>query len=220
MHAGDGVALYELGGAVHGAVEGALVLQVLAAPARVGFVDQAGREVGIDRHLLARHGIQAEAGGHFGDAAGALVDDHQADDGQDDEDDDADDEVAAHEERAERLDDLAGGVRSGVAVRQDEARRRQVQGQPDHRGDQQHGRERTEVERPPRHDRDQQDQGRQRDRGGEADIEQEARDRDHQHADDDDDEDGEQQVALPEDVRQPTQPQARRPCSRRSRRHG
>jgi hypothetical protein len=33
------------------------------------FVDYAGREVGVDRHLLARHGVEVEAGGDFHDAA-------------------------------------------------------------------------------------------------------------------------------------------------------
>ncbi len=220
QHAGDGVALHELGGAVHGTVEGALVLQFLASPARLGLVDEARRKVGVDGHLLAGHGVEAEARAHFGDAARALGDDHEADDGQDDEDDDADDEVAAHDERAERLDDVAGGMGPGMAVRQDETRRRHVQRQPDHGRDQQHGRERAEVERPPGHDRDQQDQDRQRDGDREADVEQEARDRNHQHTDDDHDEDGEQQVALPEHVRQPTQSRARRPYSRCRRRHG
>ncbi len=68
------------------------------------------REIGVDRHLLARHGVQVEAGGDFGDAAGAFRDDHEVHDHQDDEHDDADDEIAAHHEIAEGLDDVAGGV--------------------------------------------------------------------------------------------------------------
>src|SRR3546814_11432982 len=83
------------------AEEVALVRQILAPAARLALVDQAGREVGVDRHLLARHGIQAEAGGDVGDAPGALGDDHEVHDHQDAEDDDADDEVAAHHEAAE-----------------------------------------------------------------------------------------------------------------------
>jgi hypothetical protein len=79
-------------------------------------VDQAGRQVGVDRHLLAGHGVEGEAGRDFGDAARALGDDDEVHDHQDREDDDADDEVAAHHEVAEGLDDVAGGVRALVAV--------------------------------------------------------------------------------------------------------
>jgi hypothetical protein len=61
QHAGDGVALHELGGAVHGAVEGAFVLEILAAPARLGLVDEARPKVGVDGHLFAGHGIETEA---------------------------------------------------------------------------------------------------------------------------------------------------------------
>src|SRR3954466_13650789 len=40
-------------------------------------LEEAGGKVGIDRHLLARHGVEMEARGHFRDAAGALGDDHK-----------------------------------------------------------------------------------------------------------------------------------------------
>ena len=66
----------------HRAEEAALVLEVLAAFARDGLVDQAGTEIGVDRHLLARHGVEVEARRHFGDAAGALGDDDEVDDHQ------------------------------------------------------------------------------------------------------------------------------------------
>ena len=63
----------------------------------LGLVDQPGREVGVDRHLLAGHGVQGEPGRDLGDAAGALGDDDEVHDHQDGEDDHADDEVAAHQ---------------------------------------------------------------------------------------------------------------------------
>ena len=34
---------------------------MLAPGARVVLVDQAGREISVDRHLLARHGVEVEA---------------------------------------------------------------------------------------------------------------------------------------------------------------
>ena len=92
-----------------------------AAPARLVLVDQAGGEVGVDRHLLAGHGVEVEARGHLGDAAGALGDDHEVHDHQDREHDHADHEIAAHHEIAERLDDVAGGRGAFVAVRRGSA---------------------------------------------------------------------------------------------------
>ena len=114
--AGDGLAADELGGAVHGAEEGALVLEFAAAAVGLLVVDEAGGEVGVDRHLLAGDGIEGEAGADLGDARGALGDDDEIDRHQDEEDDDADDEIAAHDEAREALDDVAGGVNAVAAA--------------------------------------------------------------------------------------------------------
>src|SRR6266508_4344640 len=65
---------------------------------RLALVDQAGREIGVDRHLLTRHGVEVEARGDLGDAAGALGDHHEIHDHQDREHDDPDHEIAAHDE--------------------------------------------------------------------------------------------------------------------------
>jgi hypothetical protein len=110
----------EFRGAVHRAEEGAFVLERLAAGARREFIDQAGRQIGIDRHLLARHGVQVEARRDLGDAAGALGDHDEVHDHQDREHDDPDDEIAAHHEVAERLDDVSSGGRALMAVREDQ----------------------------------------------------------------------------------------------------
>ena len=88
-----------------------------------------------------------EAGGDFGDAARTLGDDDEVHDHQDREHDNADDEITAHHEIAEGLDDVAGGRRALMAVRQDQPGRGHVQRQPQHGRDQQHGRERGEFQR-------------------------------------------------------------------------
>ena len=142
---GDGIAAHELCGAVHGAEEGAFVLQRPAPGARLVFVDQSGRQVGVDGHLLARHGVKGEAGGNLGDAARTLGDDDEVDDDQDAEDDDADDEVAAHDKAAEGLDDAPGGVGSFVAVGENQPRGGHVEGQADHGGEQKDRREGVEI---------------------------------------------------------------------------
>ena len=121
--AGDDVAAHELGGAVHGAEEVAFFLQFPTPKSGLVLVDQARRKIGVDGHLLARHGVQGEAGRDLGDAAGALGDDDEIDDHQDGENDDADDEVAAHDEATEGLDHLAGGLGSLVPMTQDQSRR-------------------------------------------------------------------------------------------------
>ena len=140
--AGDGVAAHEFRGAVHRAEEGAFLFQFAAAPLRLLVVDQAGGKIGVDRHLLAGDGVEGEAGADFGDTRGALGDDDEVHHDQDHEDDEADDEVAAHHQLGEAGDDVAGGMRALVAVRQDHARGGDVERQPQHGGDQQHGRER------------------------------------------------------------------------------
>ena len=167
----------------------------LAAAARLLFVDQPGRQIGVDRHLLARHGVEVEARGDFGDAAGTLGDDHEIHDHQDGEDDDADDEIAAHHEIAERLDDVAGGVGAFVAVRENEAGGGEVERQPQHGRDQQHGRERGEFERRMDEQRRHQDQHRDDDRNGEREIEQDRRQRQDQDDEDGEHADGERDVA-------------------------
>ena len=196
--AGDGVAADEFRGAVHGAEEAGFVFQGLAPPPRVLLVDQAGIEIGVDGHLLAGHGIEVKARRHFGDAAGALGDDHEVHDHQDREHDDADDEIAAHDEIAERLDDVAGGGGAFVAVGENEPRRGEIERQPQHGGDQQHGRERGEFERRLDEQRRHQDQHGKGDRDGERKIEQHRRQRQDQDDEDRHHADRERNVAAPQ----------------------
>ncbi len=108
---------------VHRAVEVGLVGDLVPAACgpRCSSIS-AGVEVGVDRHLLAGHGVEGEPGGDLGDAAGTVGDDDELDDDQDQEDDQADDDRAADDEVAERLDDLAG-----VAVAEDEPGRGDVE---------------------------------------------------------------------------------------------
>ena len=165
-------------------------------------VDQAGREVGVDRHLLARHGVEVEARRDFGDAPRALGDDHEVHDHQDREHDDADHEVAAHHEVAERLDDVAGGRGALVPARQDQARRGEVEREPQHGGDQQDGRERRELERRMDEQRRHQDQHRQDDRDRQEHVEHDRRQRQDQHDQDGHHADRERDVAALEQVAQ------------------
>ena len=110
-------------------------------------VDDAGGQIGVDRHLLAGQGVQGEAGGHLGDAARALGDDREVDHQQDEEDDRADDQAAADGELAEGLDDVAGRGGAAAAGQQDQTGGGHVEAQPEQGGDQQQRGEDREVER-------------------------------------------------------------------------
>jgi hypothetical protein len=145
--AGHGVAADEFRGAVHRTEEVRFLGDRRAPLARVFFADQAGVEVGIDRHLLARHGVEGEARGHFGDPSGTLGDDDEVDDDQDRKHHQADGIVAADQEMSEGFDDLPGGAGPGMSFEQDDARRRDVERQPQQRRHQQDGREDGEIER-------------------------------------------------------------------------
>ncbi len=198
--AGDCVAAHEFRGTVHRAEEAAFVFQRLAAFLRDLLVDQAGGEVGVDRHLLAGHRVEVEACRDFGDTARTLGDDDEIHRDQDREDDDPDHEIAAHHEVAEGLDDVAGGVGALVAVRQDQPRGGEVERQPQHRRDQQDGRKRREFERRLDEQGGHQDQDRQRDRDREEQVEHDRGQRQDQHRQDGEDAERQRDVAALYDV--------------------
>ena len=88
---GDRVALHELRGTVHRAVEVGLVGGLLAAALRFGLVDEPGVEVGVDRHLLSGHRVEGEPSRDLGDASGTVRDHDELDHDEDEEDHEADD---------------------------------------------------------------------------------------------------------------------------------
>ena len=192
--AGDRVAAHELRRAVHRAEEGAFLLELAPARLRGLFVDEAGREIGVDRHLLAGNGVEGEARPDLGDAGRALGDDQEVDRHQDEEDDDADDEVAAHHQAGETADDVACRCRPLLAVREDEPRRRDVEREPQDRRDQEHGREGGKLERLMDPQRHHQDQHGERDRRGETKVDHHRRHRQEEQAQNKDDADSEGDV--------------------------
>jgi hypothetical protein len=193
--AGDGVAAHEFRRAVHGAEEGALLLQLAPARLRLLVVDEAGGKIGVDRHLLAGNGVERESGADLGDARGALGDDEKIDRDENQKDDEADDEIAAHHEAGKAADDVAGRRHALRAMRQDEPGRRQIERQPQQRRHQQHRRKRREFQRladPQRHHQDDDGQG---DRQRQPDIDQRRRHRQEEDAENEDDGRGESHVA-------------------------
>ena len=192
---GHGVAAHELGRAVHGAEEGRFLLQLLAAQLGLILGDQARRQIGVDRHLLAGHGVQGEASRHFGDPGRALGDDDEVHHQDDGEDDHPDDEITAHHQLAEGVDYLPRRVVAFLAVGQNQACGGQVQAQPEQGRDQQDRREDGEVQRPLHHHGRHQDQhaGHQRDR--QQQVQKHLRDRQDQQHDHADHADGHQHFA-------------------------
>src|SRR4029077_8357938 len=196
----DRVAAHEFRGAVHGAEEAALVFQRLAPLFRDFLVDQAGGEVGVDRHLLAGHRVQVETRRDFGDAARTLGDDDEVHGHENREHDDPDHEVAAHHKIAERLDDVAGGIGALVPVRQDQPRGGEVERQPQHGRDQEDGRKRGEFQRRLDEQRGHQDQDRQRDRDRQEQVEHDRGQREDQHHQDGENAEGQREIAALQQV--------------------
>src|ERR1019366_5343587 len=184
---GDGVAAHEFRGAVHGAEEGRFLLQLLAPALGLVLVDQARGQIAVDRHLLAGHGIQGEAGGDLGDPARTAGDDHEVDDHQDGKDDHPDDVVALHHQLAKGLDDVAGALGALMAVTQDQPGRGQIEAEPEEGGDQEHGWKGRELQGLLDHQGGHQDEDGAGDRKREQDVEQEGRNRQDQKDDDPDD---------------------------------
>ena len=145
--AGHRIAAHILAGTVHRAVELGFLGNFGTPLARFLLTDQAGVQIGVNRHLLAGHGIQGEARADFRDAPRALGDDHEIDYGQNDEHHDADRVIATDQEVAESLDHLARGVRPGVPFGEHYPGRGYVEREPQHGADQQNRREHHEIKR-------------------------------------------------------------------------
>jgi len=129
QNTGDGIAANELRRAVHRAEKICLFGDRCAPLARIVFTDQTGIEVGVDRHLLARHGIQGETCRHFSDPASTLGNDHEIDDHQNRKDDDTDGVIAADQKMPEGLDHPTRRPRTSVPFKQNDARRSNVERQ-------------------------------------------------------------------------------------------
>ncbi len=141
------IAANEFGSTVHGAVEVRLPGDVFPALPRIFVTEQARIQIGVDRHLLARHGVEGEAGRDLGDAPGALGDHDKVNNHKNDEDDQAHGVVAADDELPEGFDHLSCGISPGMAFKQYHSGGGDIQGQAKKGGHQQHGGEDGEVQR-------------------------------------------------------------------------
>ena len=115
------IAAHELIGTVHGAIILRFLGNLRSPFAGFVFID-AGIQIGIDAHLLARHGIQCKTRGYLGDSPGAFGDYHKIDHHKDEEHDHADNIIAANNKIPEGHDDLAGCLSALVAAQQNQTR--------------------------------------------------------------------------------------------------
>ena len=159
----NGIALDEFRGTVHGTIEIGFLGDFLTAALGLFIAQNAGIQVGVDRHLLAGHGIKSEARRHFRYAAGTAGHDHQIDDDQNDKHKDTDGVIAGNDEFAKRLDHLSGRIRTGMALAEDNAGRGHIQPQSQYCCDQQQAGEGREIQRALRMHCHHQDQQRHKD---------------------------------------------------------
>ncbi|MND74678.1 hypothetical protein D3C80_662790 [compost metagenome] len=181
QQAGNGVTTDEFAGTVHGTVELGFLGDFRAAGLGLGLIDQAGVEVGVDRHLLAGHRIEGETRAHLGNPPRALGHHDEVDDHQDREDHDTDHVVTADHHLAEGLDHLAGRRMTVLAVEHHHPRRSHVQRQAQQRRHQQNGRKHREIQRSQSVDAHQQHDDGQGNVEGEEHVQQERRHRQHHH---------------------------------------
>jgi hypothetical protein len=177
---GDGIALVETRGAVHGPVELGFAGCLFAAGARLMLVDESGIEVGVDGHLLAGQRVESEARGDFGGAHRAVADHDVLDGDEGDEENESDDVVAADDELSEGFDDASGGPGAFVAVQQNAAAGREVQRQAEQGEQKQQAGENGKLRRAQDLQRREQDQHGRGKAGGQQEIEHHGRQR-HEH---------------------------------------
>ena len=144
------------------------------------FIDDAGVQVGVDRHLLAGHGVESETRRDFSGSHRAVADHDVLDGDESQEQDETDNIVAAHDELSEGLDH-APCCRSAFGAVQKNS---PAAGQVEREAEQSHQQEQTGEDRKLRGtknlDRGQKHEHRRRHAEGEHDVEQEARHW-HQH---------------------------------------
>ena len=137
QHAGNGITFHEFRSAIHGTVK--ISFGGNLRPARFRFLrsNKARVQIGINRHLFTRQGIQRKTGRHFGNTAGTLGDDDQIDDHHDAENENTDDIIATKQQTAKGLDNLPGRISACMAFHQYHAGGSHVQAQPQQGGKQQ-----------------------------------------------------------------------------------
>jgi hypothetical protein len=109
--AGYSIAAHEFTCTVHRTVEICFLCDFGAAAACFVFTDQPCIQIGVNRHLFARHRIQSEARAHFSDTPCTLGDNHKVDYHQNRKHHDTHCVISSDQEMTERLNHLTGRIR-------------------------------------------------------------------------------------------------------------
>ena len=169
---------------VHRTEEVRLLGQFSTALTRSVLVNHACIQISINRHLLSGHRIQGESGVDFRDAACALGDHKEVHDHQNRKNDKADHVVSADDKLAKGRDYFSCGVVAFMTAHQNHPGRRHIERQAQHRGKQQHRRERRELEGLAHLDGDHDDQHTRGDIEGKQNIQEHGVQRNNQHTHD------------------------------------
>ena len=106
-NARDGIAANKLASTVHRTIKICFLRQLLAPRAGLIFLDETGVQLGVNRHLFARHGVQREPRRHFGNTTGTFGNDHEVNQRENDKHHEADHIIVLHDHFAKFLNDLA-----------------------------------------------------------------------------------------------------------------
>ena len=138
QYARNGVTADKFGSTVHGTEEVGFLGQLGTAFLCCGLVDHARIQVGVDRHLFARHRVQGKTCVHFRNTARTFGHHDKVNDHQNTKDDETHHIVTGNHKLTKRRHHFARSFVACVAVDQDHPGRRHVQRQAQHRGKQQY----------------------------------------------------------------------------------
>ena len=125
----DRIALDEFRRPVQRAEKICLGQLLFTAALGFGMVDCPRRQIRINRKLAAGHPVKRKTRTNLCHPASTFGDHHEVDDQKDDEDHDPQNQVAAHDEFGKALDHMPGGIGAGMALRNDQLGRRDIQRQ-------------------------------------------------------------------------------------------
>ena len=119
----------ETGRAIHRPAEFRFALHPFPPCPGLLLIDDAGVQIGIDRHLLTRHSVESKAGCDLGRADCAVGYHQKLNGNQREKEDEANDVIAADHELTKRFDDFARSCCAFIAVQQNAPRAGQVERQ-------------------------------------------------------------------------------------------
>ena len=134
----NSVTTHKLASTVHGAKKAGFFLHFHATAFGFCLIDQACIQIGIDGHLLTRHGIQGETCRHLSNTLRTFGNHHKVDHHQDGKHDQTHSKIATNQKVTKGLDHCTGSARASVTFQQHHTRGGHIQRQTHQRTEQQH----------------------------------------------------------------------------------